>query len=133
MSSRRLRVTGASRVDLSLRYWRRHERGNSIACRRTQKERATSPACAASGTHVLTVFEESRRAYRALGQQAAITMSVDDAEHESTRKNREATYAFFQHYLDLPGDSTDIQVAQLTSEELRVTETGYLATSLRGD
>jgi hypothetical protein len=80
-----------------------------------------------------TVFEETRRAYRVLGQESAMAMSVDDAEHESTRKNREATYAFFQQHLDLPGDATDLQVEQLTAEELRITATGHLATSLRGE
>jgi dienelactone hydrolase len=80
-----------------------------------------------------TVSAELQRAYAALGQEQSFSMSVDDAEHESTRKNREATYAFFQHHLELPGDSADLSVERLTPEELRITETGQLATSLRGE
>jgi hypothetical protein len=51
----------------------------------------------------------------------------DDAGHESTRKNREAMYAFFQKHLDNPGSNTDQEVEVLDEAELWVTETGKVA------
>lgn len=83
------------------------------------------------GTH--EAYAEVQRACEALGDKAAIAMNVDDADHESTLANREAMYAFFQRHLNLPGDATDIPSQLLTEEELRITETGQLATSLRGE
>ncbi len=83
------------------------------------------------GTH--TAFAEARRAFEAFGHPEAMAMSVDDDVHASTRKNREATYAFFQQHLGLPGDSTDIPVEPLTAEELRITATGQVTTSLGGE
>lgn len=80
-----------------------------------------------------TARAEIERAYRALGQAGAFDMSVDDAEHESTKKNREAMYAFFQQHLELPGDSADLEVERLTAEELRITPTGQISTSMPGE
>lgn len=53
----------------------------------------------------------------------------DIALHESTKKNREAMYAFFQKHLNKPGNSADEEYEMLTSEELLVTETGQISTS----
>lgn len=78
-------------------------------------------------------FAEVQRACEAFGDKTAIAMNVDDADHESTLKNREAMYAFFQRHLNLPGDATDIPSQLLTEEELRITKTGQLATSLGGE
>ncbi|MDO8542062.1 MAG: acetylxylan esterase [Opitutaceae bacterium] len=83
------------------------------------------------GTQAL--FAEARRGFTALGRADALEMTVDDAEHTSTRKNREATYAFFRQHLELPGDSTDESIALLSADELRITETGQVSTSLRGE
>jgi hypothetical protein len=47
------------------------------------------------GTRV--ALAEAERAHAALGGAHTIAMTVDDAEHTSTKKNREATYAFFPH------------------------------------
>lgn len=77
-----------------------------------------------------TLFTEASRAYAAFGQADAMQMTVDDAEHASTRKNREATYAFFLRYLSLPGEKTDENVDRLSLEDLRITRTGQVATSL---
>ena len=82
------------------------------------------------GTHAL--HHEARRAFAALGAADAIAMTVDDAEHTSTRKNREATYAFFRKHLALPGPTAD-EPAELLGDELRVTESGQVATSLGGE
>jgi cephalosporin-C deacetylase-like acetyl esterase len=79
------------------------------------------------------VFAEAQRAYTALGQADAVAMTVDDAGHESTRKNREATYAFFRQYLDHPGSTVDEPNDSLRVEDLRITETGQVMTALRGE
>ncbi len=42
-------------------------------------------------------------------------------------------YAFFQKHLDNPGDASDLDVEVIPVEEFRVTETGQLATSLKGE
>ena len=83
------------------------------------------------GTRV--ALAEAQRAHAALGGSETMTMTVDDAEHTSTRKNREATYAFFRKHLNLPGDSTDLPIELLSGAELRVTETGQVSTSLKSE
>jgi hypothetical protein len=60
-------------------------------------------------------------------------MVEDDAPHASTLKNREALYAFFRKALDLPGPTRDERVEIMPFEELNVTPTGQVATSLRGE
>jgi hypothetical protein len=77
------------------------------------------------------VFAETQRSYAAVGQPDAVSITIDDAEHESTLKNREATYGFFRKYLDLPGSIVDEPNTSVRPEELRVTETGQVATSLK--
>jgi dienelactone hydrolase len=76
---------------------------------------------------------EARRAHAALGGRDTMEFTVDDAEHMSTPKNREATCAFFRRHLNLPGDSADEAIELLTDEELRVTETGQVSTSLQSE
>ncbi|MGH8021164.1 MAG: alpha/beta hydrolase family protein [Opitutaceae bacterium] len=71
---------------------------------------------------------ELRRAYRAFGYEAGAGMTMDDADHVSTRRNREARCAFFQEHLRLPGDPGELPIEPLSPEELRVTETGQIAT-----
>lgn len=75
---------------------------------------------------------EVRKIYSAFGKQENFNMVEDDAEHESTHKNREAMYAFFQKFLKLPGDPADEEVAYLTGEELQITKTGQVLSSLGG-
>jgi len=77
-------------------------------------------------------YVEVKKAYTALGREDHLLLSEDDYEHGFTAKNREATYAFFQRFLDLPGDSTDQSVETLSADEQNVTPTGQLATSFKG-
>lgn len=81
------------------------------------------------------VLAEAQRAHAALGGSAdTMTMTVDDAEHMSTKKNREATVAFFRKYLNLPGDNNaDENSGRLGDEDLRVTETGQVSTALHSE
>jgi hypothetical protein len=57
----------------------------------------------------------------------------DDAGHASTLKNREAMYAFFQEHLKNPGNPKDEEIVSLTKEELQVTPTGQVSTSVGGE
>ena len=78
-------------------------------------------------------FSEAQRAYEAHGAANAIQLVEDDIGHESTRPNREATYAFFQRALGNPGNHVEEQIPLLTADELRVTETGQVTSSLGGE
>lgn len=78
-------------------------------------------------------YVEAKKAYKALGDEAAIRMVEDDYGHESTKKNREAMYAFFQETLDNPGLSDDREVEIFKEEDLWVTKTGQVMTSLGGE
>ncbi len=78
-------------------------------------------------------YEEVSAMYRALGYPDHIDMVEDGGPHASTPKNREAMYAFFQKHLNLPGNPRDEEVELLSDEEMRVTPTGQLATSLGGE
>jgi cephalosporin-C deacetylase-like acetyl esterase len=73
-------------------------------------------------------YQEISKAYKAFGQEENLLMVEDDAEHQFTRKNNEATYAFFQKYLELPGDPNEVKVEMLSPEELRVSPTGLVLT-----
>ncbi|MEM9671704.1 MAG: alpha/beta hydrolase family protein [Bacteroidota bacterium] len=75
-------------------------------------------------------YREVQRAYQALGEPDYLGMSEDDSVHASTPKNREAMYAFFQQHLHNPGDSDDEEVELFSPEELWVTASGQVATSL---
>ena len=79
------------------------------------------------------VFREAKKAYVALGEPDNLLMVEDDAGHASTKKNREATYAFFQKFLDNPGDAKDETVELFDGKELWVTTTGQVQTSLKGE
>lgn len=83
------------------------------------------------GSH--ETVREVRRAFAALGAPDNIGLVEDDHEHGYTRKTREATYAFFQKHLGRPGSPVDEPVEFATPAELRVTETGQVATSLGGE
>ena len=76
---------------------------------------------------------ETERVYKAFGRSQDFAMVTDDAPHASTKKNRESMYAFFQKYLDNPGDANDKEVQTLTTEELQVTSTGQVNTALKSE
>lgn len=80
----------------------------------------------------LETAKEVSAMYGALGGKENFVMVTDDAPHASTKKNREALYAFLQKHLDRPGIATDEDVQTLGAEELKVTPTGQVSTSLKG-
>ncbi len=79
------------------------------------------------------VYDRVMNGYITFGKEEDFLMSEDHAAHSSTKRNREAVYRFFQKYLSLPGDGSDEDVEILTPEELYVTETGQLSTSIGGE
>jgi len=78
-------------------------------------------------------FKEVKQYYAVLGAGEHMQMVEDDSVHASTKRNREAMYAFFQKYLDHPGSPDDLEVEILEEKELWATKTGQLATSLKGE
>lgn len=76
---------------------------------------------------------EVRKAFTALGSPENYQRVEDDYEHGFTKLNNEATYAFFQKALDLPGDPTEHSHPYLTEEELQVTQTGQVSTSFNSE
>ncbi|MDX2445066.1 MAG: acetylxylan esterase [Bacteroidales bacterium] len=78
-------------------------------------------------------FNEVNHFYAEVGNNGNMNMVEDDEGHASTKKNREAMYAFFQEYLNNPGDPSDLEVEVFKEEELWATKTGQLATSLKGE
>ncbi|MFC5408499.1 alpha/beta hydrolase [Larkinella bovis] len=102
--------------------------------------RAPKPALIVSTTRDIfsiqgtrDLFQETKKAYAALGKPDQLLMVEDDAEHMSTRKNREASYAFFQQYLTNPGSSADLEVTLFKDEELYVTPRGQVYATLKGE
>lgn len=71
--------------------------------------------------------------YKAYSKEGNFSMVEDDASHASTQKNREAMYGFFQQHLDNPGSVADLPTEPLSEEEIRVTRTGQVSTSLEGE
>ena len=78
-------------------------------------------------------FNESKKAYAALGCPDHIMMTEDDAPHASMKKNREAVYAFFQKFLNNPGNPNEEKVDSFGNQDLLVTSTGKVYTSLMGE
>lgn len=78
---------------------------------------------------VLETEAEVSRIYKAYGKPENFSRTEDDAGHASTKKNREAMYAFFRKNLSNPGDTADEDVQLLSDDELRVTGTGQVSTS----
>jgi len=102
--------------------------------------RAPKPALIITTTHdffsqqgARETFAEVQKSYSAFGLHENIQFTEDFGKHESTKNNRETLYAFFQKHLQLPGDNSDHEINPFTVEELRVTPTGQVATSLKGE
>ena len=77
-------------------------------------------------------FAEVQKSYSAFGKQENVEYVEDYGKHESTKKNREALYDFFQRHLNNPGNRADQQVDTFKVEELWVTKTGQLQSSVKG-
>lgn len=78
-------------------------------------------------------YNEVKRSYEAFGKPMNLQMVEDAGQHQSTQKNRETLYAFFQKHLNVPGDSGDKDIEPFTVEELWVTPTGQINSSFTGE
>ncbi|WP_068130096.1 alpha/beta hydrolase family protein [Roseimaritima ulvae] len=76
---------------------------------------------------------EVRQAFEVLGHPEHFDQVEDDYEHGFTKQNNEATYAFFQRFLQLPGSAEETAYPFLTEAELTVTETGQVSTALNSE
>jgi len=78
-------------------------------------------------------FEEVKKSYSAFEMTENIQMTEDLGKHESTLKNRMAMYDFFLQHLKLPGNNQDIEIETLPENMLRVTKSGQIASSKKGE
>ena len=78
--------------------------------------------------------KEARKIYMAYDREADFDTAEDILpRHGATPKNREAMYSFFQKALNNPGTSKEEKIEPLSPEELQVTATGQVYTSLKGE
>jgi hypothetical protein len=82
---------------------------------------------------VMETEKEVSRIYKAFEKEENFSRTEDDAPHASTKKNREAMYAFFQKHLNNPGNPNDEETQLLSKEEIQVTPTGQISTSMGGE
>jgi len=68
--------------------------------------------------------------YKAYNKEHNFGTVEDMGPHGTTPKTREATYAFLQKHLSNPGNPAEEEVECLTDEEMQVTATGQVTTSL---
>ncbi len=80
----------------------------------------------------METFKEVKRAYKAFGKEENIGHTTDDAGH-GFHGTTEDIYAFFQKALELPGSPVEKDYEILEDEELNITTTGQLSTSLGGE
>lgn len=78
-------------------------------------------------------FWEIKKAYKAFGREDNLEMVEDDFKHWMTPKIRLEIYKFFMKHFDLPGDPAEEEVEILSEEDLTVTSTGQISTSVGGD
>lgn len=71
--------------------------------------------------------------YKAYGKEENFGKVEDAGRHGYTKKTREAMYAFFQKHLNNPGNSSDELTVPLSEDEMKITPTGQLSTSLGGE
>ncbi len=90
----------------------------------------------------IEIFNEVRMAYKVLGKEENAEQVLADAGHGihiNTNvppyfvRNSENIYAFFQKVFMLPGTKEEVSFEGFKQEDLRVTPTGQLSTSLGGE
>ncbi|HQG76304.1 MAG TPA: acetylxylan esterase [Bacteroidales bacterium] len=74
-------------------------------------------------------FGEAKKAFMAFGMSENLIMTEDHFGHGFTPRNNEATCAFFQKYLDMPGNPAPGVIRTLNPDELKITATGQVSTS----
>ena len=82
---------------------------------------------------VRETYAESKNVFRAFNKEDNLQKSEGNYVHGFVRNNNEATFAFFQKYLNNPGDSTDEEVVAISEKDLQVTKTGQMTTSFNAE
>src|SRR5688500_2916160 len=77
-------------------------------------------------------YAQYRRAFEALGAAEKLDFTEDDFGHGYTPKNNEAIYRFYGKHLAHAGPSTFVPMEMMSEEDMRITPTGKVATSLKG-
>jgi dienelactone hydrolase len=77
-------------------------------------------------------IDELKKVYRSFDKPGNLQFFNDDVTHSVTKAKREKIYSFFMEHLSLPGDPAEFPVESLNPEELKITSTGQVATSLKG-
>jgi hypothetical protein len=80
----------------------------------------------------LEAYREAIKAYSVYGRKDNLEIVEDDYKHWMTPKIRLAIYKFFMKHFNLSGDPAEEKVEILSKEELTVTSTGQISTSLGG-
>jgi dienelactone hydrolase len=78
-------------------------------------------------------YREAKPAFQSFSAGENLQLIEDDSKHWLTPKIREGIYGFFMKHFDMKGDATELDVQLLTPEELTVTKTGQISTSLGGN
>ncbi|MDD4486705.1 MAG: acetylxylan esterase [Proteiniphilum sp.] len=102
--------------------------------------RAPKPTLIISTTHdyfsiqgTRETFSEVKKSYAAFGLPENMSMVEDYGGHESTLENRKAMYAFFQKFLNMPGNNEDIETEPFPAASLWSTNTGQVGSSKKGE
>jgi dienelactone hydrolase len=78
-------------------------------------------------------YREIRKAYAAFAAEDNVALVEDDYRHWMTPRIRSAIYEFLMKHLGVAGDPAEQKVEVLSREELKVTPTGQISTSLQGE
>lgn len=78
-------------------------------------------------------YAEAKKAYEIFGRPDDLQLVEDDSKHWLTPRIRLAIYSFFMKHFGLAGDPSESEVQILKPEELTVTQTGQISTSLGGE
>ena len=77
-------------------------------------------------------FAEAKNTYQAFSAEGNLEFVEDDSKHWLTPKIREGIYGFFMKHFGMSGDVSDVEVEIFSPEQLNVTKTGQISTSLGG-
>jgi dienelactone hydrolase len=78
-------------------------------------------------------FQESKKAYDALGFGDHLELVEDDSKHWLTPRIRTAIYSFFIKHFSLTSSPVEVEAEIMSVKELTVTPTGQSSTSYKGD
>ncbi|HET9486979.1 MAG TPA: alpha/beta hydrolase family protein [Chryseosolibacter sp.] len=77
-------------------------------------------------------YAESMKAYKAFSAESNLVLVEDDSRHWLTPRIRESIFGFFMRHFGMSGDPKEVPAEILPPEQLKVTKTGQIATSMGG-